>query len=870
MPARPAQRRVTLVLVLALRLATRLDAADCALSQEAAPPPGQQVLPAMAYDSMRRATVLFGGYDGATRQNSETWEWNGSDWTLRSTTGPQPRFQTAISYDSARQVTVLFGGSGQGGTPLGDTWEWDGSSWTQRSAPGPAPRRYHAMSYDSSRGVTVLFGGYVFVGQGNVIYSDETWEWDGMFWVLRNVPGPPGRYHHALAFDAARGVTVLFGGDDHYSSSIPLLADTWEWDGTSWILRATSGPSARVAHSMVYDTVRGVTVLYGGWVEPGDTWEWDGVAWTLRDSVGPPIEGPRYHGMSFDQERGVAVLVITNGWWWSFSQTWGWDGLAWVRLRRECEEWTEVSSAAPLARSGSALAFDRARSVAVLFGGWNETALGDTWEWDGGTWSFRADLGPSPRERHAMAFDSARGVTVLFGGSEADGSGACLGDTWEWDGSSWTLVSESGPVPRAEHALAFDAARRVTVLFGGRYYDGASQTTIHLSDTWEWNGFAWTLRTAAGPSARAQHGLAYDPHRRVTLLFGGSAGPCGWDSCQFFDDTWEWNGTSWRFLCEDGPSAIADHGMAYDEQRHVITIFGGLANGEPSAGTWEWTGVGWISRRLHSPPARSGHSMVYDAVRQSMLMFGGFADAEVLGDTWQDSCWCAQPVAPAAAEPSDLCRFPQECFPTKNRYLSFAPPPVPCGATQLAIRVTLGPLAGPSNCPNIPDFSAFNGSQMWVGPEFLQDSSKPTGIHRLQSTPHFDDWTSSTGIVDVSDCNIVPCATYTIEAISDVDYPNGPYSAPLVLSTTPVWGDIVGNGGTPANGVVDAIDVVAMVTRFKNLPGAPPRTWCDVHGNNPTQGVNLDIDALDITLVVDAFKGFDYPFAGPSAPAACP
>ena len=36
-----------------------------------------------------------------------------------------------------------------------------------------------------------------------------------------------------------------------------------------------------------------------------------------------------------------------------------------------------------------------------------------------------------------MAYDAARGVTVLFGGY--DGANY-LGDTWEWNGTSWTQV----------------------------------------------------------------------------------------------------------------------------------------------------------------------------------------------------------------------------------------------------------------------------------------------------------------------------------------------------------------------------------------------------------------------------------------------
>ena len=44
------------------------------------------------------------------------------------------------------------------------------------------------------------------------------------------------------------------------------------------------------AHAMAYDVARGVTVLFGGYVLPpdaiGDTWEWDGTSWTRTH---PPV-----------------------------------------------------------------------------------------------------------------------------------------------------------------------------------------------------------------------------------------------------------------------------------------------------------------------------------------------------------------------------------------------------------------------------------------------------------------------------------------------------------------------------------------------------------------------------------------------------
>ena len=107
--------------------------------------------------------------------------------------------------------------------------------WVQ---PQISARQAHAMSYDSARAVTVLFGGLA------AEYSGETWEWNGAVWRERSTSGPALRYSHAMAYDAARNRTVLFGGytpifNNHFS------AETWIWDGNSWTHPTVAGPSAR-------------------------------------------------------------------------------------------------------------------------------------------------------------------------------------------------------------------------------------------------------------------------------------------------------------------------------------------------------------------------------------------------------------------------------------------------------------------------------------------------------------------------------------------------------------------------------------------------------------------------------------------------
>ncbi len=93
-------------------------------------------------------------------------------------------------------------------------------------------------------------------------------------------------------------------------------------------------------------------------------------------------------------------------------------------------------------------------------------------------------LVPAPRYNSAMVYDVARGVTVLFGGQITQYEGGVSGETWEWNGNSWTQRVVGGPSPRSGHAMAYDSVRGVTVLFGGDTGDNPFAN----GETWEWNG----------------------------------------------------------------------------------------------------------------------------------------------------------------------------------------------------------------------------------------------------------------------------------------------------------------------------------------------------------------------------------------------
>jgi hypothetical protein len=258
-------------------------------------------------------------------------------------------------------------------------------------------------------------------------------------------------------------------------------------------------------------------------------WFWDGKAWTMRDSgAGDAPAVASLVALVADAAEGSVLayggFAVLGPRKYGPPQDALWELDARLAWRRH-----PVTGDAPGPRHHHAMAFDAARRRLVLYGGFDASDgwPTDTWEWDRTRWTrLLTPDGPGDRAHHAMTFDAARGQVVLRGGTQRDKTMPT--DTWSWGGRRWERVAEDGPGPGDGYRLAYDPARRVTVLFGG--------------DTVTWDGHAWTRRTPTGvtPAARVVHALATDPKRERVVLYGGSVR--GSDNLA---DTWEWDGMEW-------------------------------------------------------------------------------------------------------------------------------------------------------------------------------------------------------------------------------------------------------------------------------------------------------------------------------------
>jgi cysteine-rich repeat protein len=598
---------------------------------------------AMAYDSSRHRTVLFGGRGEASGVFDDTWEFDG-DFLLPNIvqTKPGSRFDAAMVFDSIRNRLVLFGGQGdgcfdanQGSSGCNDTWEFDGSLWRRIAVTqSPSSRSSSSLAFDSVRQKVVLFGGQGSASSAFELF-DETWEYDGTTW-LKRTPAlkPPAREDSTMVYDSVRRKTVLFGG----VTSSGYLGDTWEWDGTSWTQRTLAvAPPARQAASMTFDSTRSKVVLFGGFGQGvrSDTWEYDGGWKQLSPLQLPPA---RYrHKIAFDTARNKIVLVGgVNGEEEPFGDVWD---LVCIDVDCNTRSWTVRNPPTkPPPRYGHAVAYDSFRGRAVMIGGvgtLNGTAgrFNDTWEFSDSRWRAQpTTVSPLKIDGHAMAFDSIRAKMVLFGGfSVVNGVFTAVAETWEYDGTNWQRIATIGsPSKRSGAMIAFDAVRSRIVLFGG--FGGSS-----LDDTWEYDGVSWVEQQPSNhPPAFSGAAMVFDPIINRIVLTSAA-------------ETWTYDGTMWTKLMESAtvPDPRERFAAAYVPSLRAMVITGGfsrLSSGDRKSDTWQLSSGIWSQRAVStSLPPRGSPAIAFDAKAGRLVMFGGLGNG-YLGDTWVYSFASSSPI----------------------------------------------------------------------------------------------------------------------------------------------------------------------------------------------------------------------------------
>ena len=193
-------------------------------------------------------------------------------------------------------------------------------------------------------------------------------------------------------------------------------------------------------------------------------------------------------------------------------------------------------------------------------------------------------------------------------------------------------VPEEAPRARIDATLTLNEEGGRLLLYGGR----AGLLGDDLGDTWEFDGSKWTrILDDGAPGTRRGHAAAWDSEHKRVVLFGGEYGEL---EVKFAEKTWTHDGKEWTERDKGGPSLRAYAAMADLPSREVAVLFGGRTKDGPSDETWHWDGSDWSKVETGAEPSpRFDHTMALDEASGQVLLHGGCATTlcgEPLTDTW--------------------------------------------------------------------------------------------------------------------------------------------------------------------------------------------------------------------------------------------
>ena len=352
------------------------------------------------------------------------------------------------------------------------------------------------------------------------------------------------------------------------------------------------GPGLLNEHSAVFDDARGVMIVFGGndavpencgipaYTMSADTWLYfDGDAedcgrWLKLEGDAPPRR--TRHAAAFDGQAmwvfGGRSRVGGGGPYTVHSDLWRFDA--------EARTWTEATPEGdgPPGRYNTSLVYNPDRNELLLFGGnLNGDALAptpsnDVWAYsiDDNTWrNVSRPGGPAPRMWHGGTFDTARNQMVIYGGGDDTaftGEVRYFFDLWAFDAEEgrWAELPGGliGPAGRFWAKITYDSTNDRYLMFGG-HDEGLDRQVGNRNDLWSYDpdGGGWaqigeedTFNAPANgfcdfppdfaniadgtPERRNAHSLVWNGACGRALVFGGKT------DCGAVDDVWRYDDTN--------------------------------------------------------------------------------------------------------------------------------------------------------------------------------------------------------------------------------------------------------------------------------------------------------------------------------------
>jgi hypothetical protein len=172
------------------------------------------------------------------------------------------------------------------------------------------------------------------------------------------------------------------------------------------------------------------------------------------------------------------------------------------------------------------------------------------------------------------------------------------------------------------------------LLHGMLLFDGYSIHPENGKNTvWKWDGKQWQEIVASGPATKTLSSGAYDANKNVVVIFGG-IGKGGYKDLT--GDSWMFDGTQWEKINTNDIDTRDHHKMVYADHLHAFVMYGGTnSKRKNDSATWILKDGQWNALDIPGPGGRFHFGMAYDRARKKVVLYGGYNSISIQHDTWE-------------------------------------------------------------------------------------------------------------------------------------------------------------------------------------------------------------------------------------------
>jgi hypothetical protein len=607
-------------------------------------------------------------------------QWNGAVWTIEP--APTPSGATGsdlagVSCAIATACTAVGYYVNSSGTQVPLAERWNGTAWTIQTTPTPSGATSSSLSGVSCTSASACTA----VGASDFMTLAE--QWNGTDWTIPTTPSPPSDYGYGgddykegfaslngVSCTATTACTAVGFVSYTYCVTYPhfppfcktrVLTLAEESNGTAWTIQTTPGGVSGVSsfRSRAGRSSPAINVIASRNVLTGVSC----VSVSACSAVG--------------QSNGTTLAEVWNG-----------------------SDWAIQTTPNPTGGSGVSGVSCTAPAACTAVGQGNGVTLAE--RWSGTSWAIQTTstpAGPASRSLSGVSCATATNCTAVGAYTNASGTQLTLAEGW--GGTTWAIEPTPTPSGATISVLSGVSCATASACTAVGYYVNSSGTQLTLAE--QWNGTAWTIQTNSTPSGATSSSLA-----GVSCTSPSACTAVGYyvnSSGTQLTLAEQWDGTTWTIQTTPTPSGVTSSSLSGVSctSASTCTAVGTYSTGPGTQLTLaeHWNGGTWTIQTTPNPsPATS--SVLSDVSCTSATgctAVGSYqyntstapVTSGMLAEQWNGGAWTVEPTpAPPGAAVSVLsgvsCATVSGC--TAVGYYNDNPSPEITGVTAFAERLT--------------------------------------------------------------------------------------------------------------------------------------------------------------------------------------